>query len=156
VQQRRSGLIEALDVMHVVKEERQLERPGRLALVQLDGSGGLGVEDELESGGGGCIESGGTRPPALLPTQMVQWRTVQKRGRRRQLGVSSANFPVAVARVQPPRRMPWCSAACDAVVSRCGGPCQCHRGPPWECRVRRDFASSRQRDSLAERKCSPA
>jgi hypothetical protein len=27
---------------------------------------------------------------------MVQWRTVQKRGRRRQLGASSANFAVAV------------------------------------------------------------
>jgi hypothetical protein len=49
-----------------------------------------------------------------------------------------------VARVQLPRRMPRCSAACDAVV--CGGSCQCHRGPPWECRVRRDFAPSRQRD----------
>ena len=43
VQQRRCGLIDAFDVIHVVKEERQLE------LLQLDGSGG--VEDELESGG---------------------------------------------------------------------------------------------------------
>ncbi len=31
------------------------------------------------------------------------------------------------ARVQPPRRMSRCIAACDAVVS--GGSCQCHRGP---------------------------
>ena len=57
VQQRRCGLIGALDVIHVVKEERQLERPGDFnELVKLDGSGG--VEDELESGGT-------RRPPAL-------------------------------------------------------------------------------------------
>jgi hypothetical protein len=31
VQQRRCGLIEALDVKHEVKEERQLERPGDLS-----------------------------------------------------------------------------------------------------------------------------
>ena len=31
VQQRRCGLIEAFDVIHVVKEERQLERPGDLS-----------------------------------------------------------------------------------------------------------------------------
>ena len=31
VQQRRCGLIEAFDVIHMVKEERQLERPGDLS-----------------------------------------------------------------------------------------------------------------------------
>jgi hypothetical protein len=33
VQQRRCGLIEALDVKHEVKEERQLERPGDFVIV---------------------------------------------------------------------------------------------------------------------------
>jgi hypothetical protein len=42
---------------------------------------------------------------------MVHWRTVQKQGRRRQLGASSANFVVAVARVQPPARRGECRGA---------------------------------------------
>ena len=103
-------------------------------LANRDGSGG-GVGDD--------VDSRSTRPPALWSARMVQWQTEQRRGRQRQRQLGAKKRKDTVARVQSPLRMPRCGAACSAEVG--GGPCQCHRGPPWECRVRSDFAPSRQR-----------
>ena len=112
------------------------ETAGCVELANRDGSGG-GVRDD--------VDGRSTRPPALWSARMVQWQTEQRRGRQRQrqLGAKKRKDTVLVARVQSPLRMPRCGAACSAEVG--GGPCQCHRGPPWECRVRSDFAPNRQR-----------
>ena len=106
-------------------------------LANRDGSGG-GVGDD--------VDSRSTRPPALWSARMMQWQTEQRRGRQRQRQLGAKKRKDTVARVQSPLRMPRCGAACTPCSAEVGGgPCQCHRGPPWECRVRSDFAPNRQR-----------
>ena len=117
------------------------ETAGCVELANRDGSGG-GVRDD--------VDGRSTRPPALWSARMVQWQTEQRRGRQRQRQLGAKKRKDTVARVQPPRRMPRCSAACDAEVS--GGSCQCHRGPPWECRVRSDFAPNTGRQRTVPRR----